>query len=325
MYLISYSNNLRDNSMAVSVAEYLGQRTDIDTVNILPVKLRQDTPCPFMDGKCSKISKGLQPVCSVRKRNGTMWIVCEHRLCATPKTRDIAGSTKRKSSSLTEHQISILWKVAQTVYRGDFEKKDIIVNREAPIPIEETGSSYKADYIMRNLAPAAKIDEILLEMQGGGETSSTKSISDHVVNWALLDKPTNEYLRQQIAKPNSIETNAWRRQQEQFLVKGNIVNQTGGKIVFAIGELIYDYLYPRVSRANLRDLRKHNWTLCLLGIKEDKTQSPKAGAIPLTVDEERLLFTNYSTFVRTLTDQGGPEPSIFEGDFLSLDGRDVHI
>lgn len=178
---------------------------------------------------------------------------------------------------------------------------------------------------MRNLAPAAKIDEILLEMQGGGETSSTKSISDHVASWAISEMPTNEYLRKQIAKPNSIETNAWRRQQEQFLVKGNIVSQTGGKIVFAIGELIYDYLFPRVSRANLRDLRKHNWTLCLLGIKEDKTEIPKAGAIPLTVDEDRLLFTNYSTFVRTLTDQGGPEPSIFEGEFISLEGKNIKI
>ena len=311
--------------MAVSVAEYLGQRTDIDTVNIIPVPLRQDISCPFMDGKCSKVSKGLQPVCSVRKGNGTVWIVCEHRLCATPKKKNIAGSKKRQSSSLTEHQTDILWKVANTVYRGNFEKKDIVVNREVPIPIQETGNSYKADYIMRNRAPAAKVDEILLEMQGGGETSETKYITDHVANWALLDKPTNEYLRKQLAKPNSIETNAWRRQQEQFLVKGNIVNQTEKKIVFAIGELIYDYLIPRVSRANLRDLRKHNWTLCLLGITEDKTESPKAGPIPLTVDEDRLLFTNYSTFVRTLTDQGGPEPSIFEGDFLSLDGRDVHI
>ena len=84
-------------------------------------------------------------------------------------------------------------------------------------------------------------------------------------------------------------------------------------------------MFPRGSRANLRDLRQHNWTLCLLGIKEDKTEIPKAGAIPLTVDEDRLLFTNYSTFVRTLTDQGGPEPSIFEGEFISLEGKNIKI
>ncbi|MBB1417231.1 hypothetical protein H5187_08065 [Pseudoalteromonas sp. SG44-1] len=312
--------------MAVSVAEYLGQRTDIDDKNINPVQLRSQIPCPFMDGNCSKVTKGLQPICSVRKKTGTIWIVCEHRLCATPKTKqDTTNPKKRVPAGLTEHQSSILWEIAKTVYRGEFEKEHIVVNREAPVPIEETGGNYKADYIMRNLAPAAKIDEILLEMQGGGETSETKKISDYVASWAELEAPTNEFLRQEIAKPNSIETNAWRRQQEQFLVKGNIVNQTGGKIVFAIGELIYDYLYRRISRANLRDLREHNWTLCLLGIRENKTEAPTFGPIPLEVDDKRILFTNYSTFVRTLTDQGGPEPAIFLGEFLSLDGEKVNI
>lgn len=313
--------------MAVSVAEYLGQRTDVDSVNIVPVPLGTSINCPFMDGTCSKLGKNLQPVCSVRKKDGTMWIVCEHRLCATPKTKKVIINNKEKRvpSSLTQYQVDTLWEIANTVYRGNFSKDEIVVNREAPIPIEETNSSYKADYIMRNLSPTAKIDEILLEMQGGGETSSTKSISDHVANWGNSYNPTNEYLRQELKKPNSIETNAWRRQQEQFLVKGNIVNQTGGKIVFAIGELIYDYLYPRVSRANLRDLKEHNWTLCLLGIKEDKSSPPVVGAIPLMVDEDKTLFTNYSTFVRTLTDQGGPEPTIFKGSFLSLNGQDITI
>lgn len=314
--------------MAVSVAEYLGQRTDIDDTNIKPVRLKSNILCPFMDGKCSKVSKGLQPVCSVRKKDGSMWIVCEHRLCATPKTKTVlleGDKTKKVKSELCKHQKDILWKIASTVYRGEFDKSNIVVNREVPIPIEETGGNYKADYIMRNLAVGAKIDEVLLEMQGGGETSETKKISDHVKAWSELSEPTNKYLRTEISKPNSIETNAWRRQQEQFLVKGNIVNQTGGKIVFAIGGLIYDYLYPRISRANLRDLREHNWTLCLLGIKEDKSKAPTAGPIPLDIDESRLLYTNYSTFVRTLTDQGGPEPSIFEGEFLSLEGKSIQI
>ncbi|MGR5238399.1 hypothetical protein [Vibrio alfacsensis] len=313
--------------MAIKVAEYLGQRTDVDDINIIPVQLGENHQCPFMDGHCSKLSKKLQPVCSVRKKSGTMWIVCEHRLCATPKTKviQIEGKDKRVAAVLTPHQQKILWDIAQTVYRGQFEQSDIVVNREAPIPIEETGGKYKADYIMRNLAYGAKIDEILLEMQGGGETSETKKISDHVASWSRQENPTNEYLRTELAKPNTIETNAWRRQQEQFLVKGNIVNQTGGKIVFAIGNLIYDYLYPRVSRANLRDLKEHNWTLCLLGIKEDLSEPAQSGPIPLTIDNERTLFTNYSTFVRTLTDQGGPEPSIFQGKFLSLTGEDVEI
>ena len=313
--------------MAVSVAEYLGQRTDIEDEAIKPVKLGEKHLCPFMDGYCSKLTKKLQPVCSVRKKDGTMWIVCEHRLCATPKTKKvtIGDKEKKECARISSHQEEILWKIANTVYRGSFSKKHIVVNREVPIPIEETGGSYKADYIMRNLSSGAKVDELLLEMQGGGETSQTKVISDHVLKWTEMEEPTNVFLRAELAKPNSIETNAWRRQQEQFLVKGNIVNQTGGKIVFVIGSLIYDYLYPRVSRANLRDLKEHNWTLCLLAVKEDTSKAKSSGPIPLTIDENRMLFTNYSTFVRTLTDQGGPEPSIFEGKFLSLSGEEVEV
>ncbi|QZN90854.1 hypothetical protein [Idiomarina abyssalis] len=303
--------------MSLSVAEYLGQRTDIDQPVIKPVQLKSIVECPFMDGICTKVKKGQQPVCSVRKpADSTLWIVCEHRLCATPRNKKVNG--KSQPAGLKDHQKNILWKVAQTIYRGNFTKDQVVVNREVSIPIMETGGRYKADYIMRNTAPGAKVDEILLEMQGGGETSETKKISDHVKKWAKTPTRSNSLLRQVIQKPNSIETNAWRRQQEQFLVKGNIVNQTGGKIVFAVGKLIYDYLYPRVSRANLRDLREHNWTLCLLCITEDENAPKVPGPIQLNVDEDRILFTNYSTFVRTLTDQGGPEPSIFKGRFLSL-------
>jgi hypothetical protein len=243
--------------MAVSVAEYLGQRTDVEDRQIIPVELNSICSCPFMDSHCSKLTKNLQPVCSVRKLNGDLWIVCEHRLCATPKNRKLPDKKIRKAK-LVAHQKELLWEIAQTVYRGDFNQDDIVINREVPVPIEETGGNYKADYIMRNISQAAKIDEILLEMQGGGETSQTKFISDHVKSWSKKEAPTNEFLRQIIAKANSIETNAWRRQQEQFLVKGNIVNQTGGKIVFAIGSLIYDYLLPRISGSKLRDLREHN-------------------------------------------------------------------
>jgi len=312
--------------VAVSIAEYLGQRTDIDGINITPVALGSLVPCPFKDGFCSKLSKKKKPnhpVCSVRKLNGTMWIVCEHRLCATSRTKKDEND-KSVKAGLVEHQRDILWEISKTVYRGEFDRAQIVINREVEIPIEEVDGKYRADYIMRNIAPGSKVDEILLEMQGGGETNKTGSITEHVDNWSANANPTNVFLREYV-NAGTIETNAWRRQQEQFLVKGNIVNQTGGKIVFAIGGLIYDYLYPRVSRANLRDLREHNWTLCLLGISEDKSSSPVPGPIPLAIDEDRLLFTNYATFVRTLTDQGGPEPSIFKGDFISLTGDDVKL
>ena len=97
------------------------------------------------------------------------------------------------------------------------------------------------------------------------------------------------------------------------------MSQTGGKMVFAVGELLFDYLESRFKNANLRDLRNHNWTLCILAFVEDDTNTPVPGKIPLKVDDTKLLFTNYSTFVRFLTDQGGPAPEIFEGEFRLLD------
>ena len=47
--------------------------------------------------------------------------------------------------------------------------------------------------------------------------------------------------------------------------------------------------------------------------------------IPLIIDDSKTLFTNYSTFVRFLTDQGAPRPELFEGSFLRLDNSTVTI
>jgi hypothetical protein len=280
-----------------------------------------------MDRACDKVSKGNQPVCSVRKPCGSIWIVCEHRLCSTrqKEKRDVPSELdpsklvkKDVSLDLVPHQVDILFKVAKTIYGNNVDKSTIGVKREVNIPLTEVGNSYHADYVMRNFVAGSKIDEVLLEMQGGGETSSTGAITRHLAEWQQ-SHTNNDFLRE-FVKANTIETNAWRRQQEQFLVKGNVVSQTGGKIVFAVGKELYDYLSRRFTNANLRDLRKHNWTLCLLAFDEDKSIPVTTGPIPLTVDESRLLFTNYSTFVRFLTDQGGPCPELFEGEFLLLDG-----
>jgi len=305
--------------MAVSVAEYLGIRAD-SLIDIVPVAPRSDAMCPFMDRTCDKVSKALEPVCSVRKPDGRLWITCEHRLCSSRNT-----DKRKKIIGLVKHQQEILLKIAKFIYANDaLTPNEVGIKREVTIPLPEAEHSYHADYIMRNFSPRSKVDEILLEMQGGGETSNTKKISDHVRNWASDPNRSNQQLSLSVGA-NTIETNAWRRQQEQFLVKGNVVDQTGGKIVFAVGTPLYDYLYKRIRHANLRDLRKHNWTLCLLPISEDLEKGIEHGPIPMKVDEERAIFTNYSSFVRFLTDQGYPCPEIFEGNFTLLDNSKKNI
>ncbi len=312
--------------MAVRIAEYLGQRTDVEQ-NILPIEKGTQAQCPFMDRTCDKVSKNNHPVCSVRKPDNTIWIVCEHRLCSTRQKKTVVfeGRPRQIDNILVEHQKDILRKVAHHIYQdNNLLDSEIGIKREVNIPLPDSDNSYHADYVMRNFSGRGRADEVLLEMQGGGETSSTGSITRHIAAWAAMETPTNENLRT-LVPANTIETNAWRRQQEQFLVKGNVVDQTGGKIVFAVGSLLYDYLYKRFRNANLRDLKAHNWTLCILAFKENTEIVAQPGPIPLEIDKTKSLFTNYSTFVRFLTDQGAPRPELFEGKFLKLDNTTMII
>lgn len=308
--------------MAAYIAEYLGQRTDVEFPLIEPEAPRSGSLCPFMDRPCDKVGKGLNPVCSVRKPDGELWITCEHRLCATYSVKKV--NNKNVEIGLVEHQTDILNKVAETIYPQKFDKADIAIRREVPIPLDEDKKHhYHADYIMRNFSPTTRVDEILLEMQGGGEC--TGSTSKHIKRWIANDNRTNLQLFGPTSDASILITNAWRRQQEQFLVKGNVVSQTGGKFVFAVGSLIQKYLKEKFKSSQLTDLRNHNWTLCILPFKEDEKAPVRHGPIPLIVDEENLLFTNYSTFVRFLTDQGFPTPEIFEGRFLSLKGNYIDV
>lgn len=309
--------------MPVIVAEYLGVRTDSD-VPISPIRDLQSkpkVPCPFRNSHCLKTAKGQQPVCCVRDTNGELWIVCEHRLCATtPKT-----------SPLNEHQKNILHIVAKLVFGSDTTQESILFKREEPIPITAT-SDYKADYVMwvnrpPTQSPFGGEKACIVEMQGGGETSGTEKLTAHLKKWASLDKPTNEYIRNP-ANSGPLVTNAWRRQQEQFLVKGSVAMLTGGRMVFCVGSLLYDYLMQRLTTTNLQNLKDHNWSLALLAFVEDSDATPPSCApesIQFRIDERRTLYTNYFSFVQALTNQGAPQPRIFTGEFDKFDGTKLTL
>ncbi|HAP2495341.1 TPA: hypothetical protein ISC84_003869 [Escherichia coli] len=140
--------------MAVSIAEYLGQRTDVDQ-QIVPVAKGTQIQCPFMDRTCDKASKvknPTPPVCSVRKPDGTVWIVCEHRLCSTrqKKTVIVNGRKKQIENILVEHQRDILRKVAKLIYQDpELQDSEIGVRREVNIPLPDSDNSYHADYVNR--------------------------------------------------------------------------------------------------------------------------------------------------------------------------------
>jgi len=304
--------------MSILIAEYFGQRTDVMSPAIQPkTGLSNDKICPFMNKECEKIRKRLKPVCCVRKSNdNTVWIVCRHRLCSTDK-----------KVALTNYQKETLLSIAREVFSQKIQKEHILIKREANIPVVGK-SNYHADYIM-SIQNCDQIyngpKEIVLEIQGGGETSNTGLITTHINNWEKLDNRTNGFLSQEVKNAATIETNAWRRQQEQFIIKGNIAFQTGGAIVFCVGSLLYDYLWQRLSGSKLNDLRNHNWTVCLLCFEENRSGKPIPGAIPLQINKNKILFTNYSTFMNTLTNQGEPYPEMFAGTFETLDGLEREV
>ena len=302
--------------MAVYVAEYLGQRTDVNTPIINPIFNK--APCPFCAGNdCMKTGKEKNPVCCVRKEDGTLWIVCKNRLCST-----------KKKLPISSHQRTILLDIARHVFSPTVKPDDVYVKREVPLSVSDS-TNYKADYIMTLKSGASRFsgpDRIILEMQGGGETSETEKLTAIVNAWKTDPTPTNQKLRL-LSQANTLETNAWRRQQEQFIVKGNIAMLTwkGYGIAFCVGTLLYDYLKSKIDFTALPDLHDHNWTLALIGIKEDTSHPPTPGSIPLVVDEDRLLYTNYQTFVHALINQGKPSPKAFSGKFVSLNNQSKFI
>lgn len=317
--------------MGTSVAEYLGMRTDVDDVMIAPVVIpprinrsvnwTEENPCPtcpFTSGNpCKKLVSGNEPVCSVRRADGTLWINCSERLCST-----------KKNIPLNHHQQNILHQAGKYIFSPNVTADDLCVKREERLSVIE-GTKYNADYIItmrQGRSDFSGPDRLVLEMQGGGETTNTGVQTAHIQHWKNLQYPTNEFLRQE-TQTSTLETNAWRRQQEQFIVKGNIAMKTwkGYGIAFCVGSLLYDYLMNKLASANLPDLREYNWTLALITFKENSNQPPTPGAIPLIVDEDRLLYTNYQTFVQALINQGEPSLDAFRGNFIDLNNNEVII
>ena len=99
----------------------------------------------------------------------------------------------------------------------------------------------------------------------------------------------------------------------------------GYGIAFCVGTILYDYLMNKLASANLPNLKEYNWTLAIIAIKEDDSAPAAPGPIPIKVDESRMLFTNYQTFVQALINQGEPSLDAFRGEFINLNNEVVNI
>jgi hypothetical protein len=318
--------------MAVVVAEYLGVRTDNKNINIQPILINKTSgdigkpilPCPFKNSHCDKAKRGDKPVCSLRdSATNELWIVCSHRLCASSP----------KNAQLTSHQVSILHQVAKVIFSHQIKINEVLVKREVPIKVTEE-SNYSGDFVMwrknpNQTSPFNPDRAVILEMQGGGETTNTGILTQHIDLWDQAGLQNNKLLTTPVSTVAPLVTNAWRRQQEQFLVKGNVAMLTGGRMVFCIGSMIYSYLIQRFRDGILADLSDANWTLALITFVEDEdyNNSPACApnSIPLKIDQNRTIFTNYNSFVQVLTNQASPSPSLFVGEYMDLTGQLVNV
>ena len=301
--------------MTVSVAEYFGQRTDVANPVILPATTKP-SDCPFMLRPCSKIQQNNKPVCSVRNAKGDLWLVCRNRLCAT-----------NDSSNLSKYQKSILISIAKTVFGPTITDKDVYVSNEKPMKVTSK-TSYHADYVMvinPAIVTMGSPHKAVLEMQGGGETSNTGHLTALVAKWEQTQPYSNSTLSMPASKAGLLITNAWRRQQEQFLVKGSIATKTGGAMILCVGSLLYDYLKTKVPATQMQNLQNYNWDLAIVGIEEDKTATPSPGPIPLQVAQHKVMFVSYLTFIQALINQGAPSASLFKGNFNILSGGSLNI
>jgi hypothetical protein len=166
-------------------------------------------------------------------------------------------------------------------------------------------------------------------MQGGGETTNTGALTKQIEFWEQLEDASSRVseLTRPVSSVGTLETNAWRRQQEQFLYKGSVAVNSFGRLVFVVGAKLYDYLLNNLAGTVMKNLSGANWTLALIGISESQDESGfgTADSIRLAVDSDRLLFTSYMDFVQALTRQGGIDPDLFRGDFTDLSGQNIIV
>ena len=295
--------------MPARILEYLGQQV-LETGPVIK-PAQSGALCPFSGNPCSKVNRSepLKPVCTVSTR-GKSWIVCKDRLCST------------SGVYFNDYQKDILLQIAREVAQRNVTEDEILYKREAPVAVPNA-SSYHADYVMVIFPGKKNVLKLVVEMQGGGETSSTGGLTSAVQEWEDAGElRTNAMLAAVAPKANAIETNAWRRQQEQFMVKGRVAVRSGGKLVFCIGELIFDYLQSKFAAHPPEDLRSGNWTLCLIAIKSDTVESSPASPLQVGIDRARTIFTDYDSFVRAITSVGGVDQTLFAPPYIGLNGRD---
>jgi hypothetical protein len=303
--------------MPLSIAEYLGYRTDVNSPNIIPSVLGGATvpTCPFSGSPCIKLksSRPSHPICSVRF-NDKVFIVCSNRLIPA------------QAQTISPSHTAALASIADTLFPG-VNAKNIGFRRQIGV------AGLYLDYVL-TVNPSINFSQgpsrVILEIQGGGETSNTGTITRYTNDWINQDNPTNEFLSQElnakflkaylnksVGSPGIIPNNAWKRQLDQIIKKSVIAKEFSGGFALVMGELFYRYVQDKSIPAQQSYFSQ--WEVALIGVSEDTTNPPASGAIPITHVSDSTFMT-YAEFMAAL--QGFSIPSTtsdpFAGEYTTL-------
>ena len=286
--------------MAVKIIEFLG----INAYGLKPSDPRLvNKLCPYMGKICKKIDRhGEQkPMCVVESTGGVPLIVCEHRLLST----DMKNPTPYQRSRLLE--------ISKVVFEDGIEAQDIEYRYEVTTRLRQ-----RADFILRDKRNG---DACILEVQGGGETSSTRILTDHVTRWEngedvrLDDFPFRVTKNGQKATPGLIPANAWRRLQEQLIVKGGICVSSEKKFVAAMGKTIYLHLLGKLPLIeSLKRQKSGSWNCAFIpyGIRKGET-------IDFHLDAANILYLDLKELINRLIEYGVKDEELFTTGMIPLE------
>ncbi len=312
--------------MAVRIAEYLGQKTDSDiSITPSPILIEGERhlspPCPFNNNPCTKMKlerNANHPICSLRKSNGAYYIVCNNRLIST----DV--------SKITPYQIEMLLRTAQALFNPAILPHQLGYKSEVRIRTSNSSrGTHTADFVLavvddnlRTIGPR----RLIVEVQGGGETNATGSITRLVEQWLVHETPNNIMLSES-SNAGTIETNAWRRLQEQLFAKATTAQKSGYGFAALIGEVIIDYIERMLP--GLKSIATNpddgGWNVAFIVFKEVKPQNPTQNYIELVVDRERCIYTTLKLLFTEMANRGQIDPSAFTGEFATLTGNKVTL
>jgi len=267
-----------------------------------------------MGAPCSKLAgkKSYHPVCSVRT-NGEAFVVCQDRVIPA------------KARSLTSFHITALAGVSHFLFPG-VDVSDIGYRRQVSLRLGSGNQNRVVlDYVLRirdNASfPADGPRQVILEVQGGGETSNTGTITRHVETWAASTPRTNSLLRQSLPRVGTIPNNAWKRQLEQILRKVALTEHFGGAVALAMGKILFDYVRGSVAAGGAF---RPDWKIALLCIDEEPSKQP--GPIPLDMISESVFMT-YEDFIEAIRNYPLPANIVspFGGRYRTLTNTEFDV